>query len=307
VNTGINSGAYDSANALHRSGGPAEFIPVFTKILSRHNFLMVKKLAFLLLVTQATFAQTPAPQPITGLLGAFGAEVTLVKQSLLEPDSVRVDGVLFMTGRIGKQRVVVAETGIGKVNAAMTTTLLLSHFHPQRVLFTGIAGGTNPALQPGDIVIARQTGYHDYQSITFDQKPTKQTRNALSGAMNPAFFPADSLMLLRAQAAARVVPFESIPGTNRPPSVTTGIVVTGDQFISSGQKVAQLRQDFGADATEMEGAAVAQVCYQMRVPCLVIRSLSDRADDNARRDMLSFYGTAARNSAMLVLAIVSGL
>lgn len=267
---------------------------------------MVKKLAFLLLITRATFAQTPAPQPITGLLGAFGAEVTLVKQSLLEPDSVRVDGVLFMTGRIGKQRVVVAETGIGKVNAAMTTTLLLNHFHPQRVLFTGIAGGTNPALQPGDIVIARQTGYHDYQSITFDQKPTQQTRNAVSGAMNPAFFPADSLMLLRAQAAARVVPFESIPGTNRPPSVTTGVVVTGDQFISSGQKVAQLRQDFGADATEMEGAAVAQVCYQMRVPCLVIRSLSDRADDNARRDMLSFYQTAARNSAKLVIALLAG-
>ncbi|MBC7571733.1 MAG: 5'-methylthioadenosine/adenosylhomocysteine nucleosidase [Spirosoma sp.] len=267
----------------------------------------MKYIVFFLLITRIAIAQVYPPEPVTGLLGAFGAEVTLVKQSLLESDTVRVDGVLFTTGRIGQQRVVVAETGIGKVNAAMTTTLLLSHFHPKQVLFTGIAGGTNPNLQPGDIVIARQTTHHDYQSITFDQKPTKQTRNALTGAMNPAFFPADSLMLARAQTVAQSVTFEPIPGTSRPPSALTGIVVTGDQFISSGQKGVQLRQDFGADATEMEGAAVAQVCYQLRVPCLVIRSLSDRADDNARQDMLSFYQTAARNSAKLVLAIVCKL
>ena len=268
---------------------------------------MHKLLFSLLLITQTTVAQRYKPQPVTGLLGAFGAEVALVKQSLQRPKTVLVDGVTFTTGRIGRQRVVVAETGIGKVNAAMTTALMLDHFRPRRVLFTGIAGGTNPDLQPGDIVIARRTSHHDYQSITFDQKSTNQTRNSISGQMNPAYFPADSLLLLQAQAVARTVAFEPIPMTTRPPSVVTGTVVTGDQFISSAQKVAQLRQDFGADATEMEGAAVAQVCYQLGVPLLVIRSLSDRADDNARRDMLSFYETAARNSAKLVLAIVQGL
>lgn len=260
----------------------------------------------LLLISQLTLAQSYKARPVTGLLGAFGAEVTLVKQSLKKPKTVVVDGISFTTGRLGKQQVVVAETGIGKVNAAMTTTLLLNHFRPRRVLFTGIAGGTNPDLQPGDIVIAQQTGHHDYQSITFDQKPTIQTRS-LGGQMNPAFFAADSVLLRRAQTVARTLAFEPIPITTRPPAVVTGTVVTGDQFISSAQKVAQLRRDFKADATEMEGAAVAQVCYQMRVPLLVIRSLSDRADDNARRDMLSFYETAARNSAKLVLAIVDGL
>lgn len=270
-------------------------------------YCAMKYTVFLLLITQFTFAQRYKPQPITGLLGAFGAEVALVKQSLQRPKTVVVDGVTFTTGRIGKQRVVVAETGIGKVNAAMTTALMLNHFRPRQVLFTGIAGGTNPDLQPGDIVIASRTIHHDYQSITFDQKPTIQTRNGISGQPNPAYFPADSLMLLRAQAVARTVAFEPIPITTRPPTVVTGTVVTGDQFISSAQKVAQLRQDFGADATEMEGAAVAQVCYQIQVPLLVIRSLSDRADDNARRDMLSFYETAARNSAKLVLALVEEL
>lgn len=259
-----------------------------------------------LLVWYPTLAQTYQPQPVTGLLGAFSAEVTLVKESLKQPETVVVDGITFTTGRIGNQRVVVAETGIGKVNAAMTTAIMLNHFHPQRVLFTGIAGGTNPDLQPGDIVIARQTAHHDYQSITLDRRPTKQTYS-LSGKLNPAYFLADSTMLQRAQTVARSVAFESVPITKRPPTVLTGTVVTGDQFISSAEKVAQLRQTFNADATEMEGAAVAQVCYQMRVPHLVIRSLSDRADDNARTDMLTFYQTAARNSAKLVIAIVEGL
>jgi adenosylhomocysteine nucleosidase len=261
---------------------------------------------FLLLVAHFSFGQQYKPRPITALLGAFGAEVALVKESLQKPKTVIVDGVTFTTGRIGKQKVVIAETGIGKVNAAMTTALILEHFHPRQVLFTGIAGGVNPDLQPGDIVIARQTAHHDYQTISMTRQPTKQTYS-LSGKLNPVFFPADSVMLQRAQTVAKTIPFEAIPVTKRPPTVLTGIVVTGDQFISSADKVAQLRQDFNADATEMEGAAVAQVCYHMQVPHLVIRSLSDRADDNARSDMLTFYQTAARNSAKVVIALVQAL
>ena len=264
-------------------------------------------LSLFLLPFHYAHGQLYKPRPVTALLGAFEPELRLVRQSLQRPKTQLINGISFTTGRLGRQRVVVAETGIGKVNAAMTTALMLDHFRPRRILFTGIAGGTNPDLQPGDIVIASRTIHHDYQSITFDQKPTIQTRNSVSGQANPAYFLADSLMLLRAQAVVRTVAFEPIPITTRPPAVVTGTVVTGDQFISSAQKVSQLRQDFGADATEMEGAAVAQVCYQIQVPLLVIRSLSDRADDNARRDMLSFYQTAARNSAKLVLAIVAGL
>jgi adenosylhomocysteine nucleosidase len=267
----------------------------------------MKLLPFLLLFSPAIFAQRYHPENITALLGAFDAEVKLVQQALDQPETVVVNGVSFMTGRIGSQRVVVAETGIGKTNAAMTTAIALAHFRPRRVLFTGIAGGTNPDLQPGDIVIARQTAHHDYQSITFDQKPTRQTRNAITKQMNPQYFLADSTLLQEASCVAGAMVFDEIPLTKRPPSVVVGTVVTGDQFISSAEKVRQLRADFGADATEMEGAAVAQVCYQQQVPCLVIRSLSDRADDNARRDMMTFYQTAARNSARLVLALVKAL
>ncbi|TAE29050.1 MAG: 5'-methylthioadenosine/adenosylhomocysteine nucleosidase [Cytophagales bacterium] len=265
----------------------------------------------LFLMLSPAFAQQPK-KPLTALLGAFGAEVALVKQSLANPKSVSISGIEFTTGQIGKQAVVVAETGIGKVNAAMTTALLLNHFRPTRVIFTGIAGGTNPDLQPGDIVIGSQTGYHDFNSMNMSAKPTRQTLNPLTKALNPAFFPADPALLKQATELSKTVMFEGIPlasgqVSTRPVRVLVGTIVTGDQFISSATKTAQLRADFEADATEMEGAAVAQVCYQLQTPLLVIRSLSDRADAEAPLDIRAFYPTAARNSAKLVLALVKGL
>ncbi|GAB3492574.1 5'-methylthioadenosine/S-adenosylhomocysteine nucleosidase [Spirosoma knui] len=261
----------------------------------------------LLLTVQVGLAQDYKPQPITALLGAFDEEVKLVQQSLKDPVTKTINGLTFTSGQIGNHRVVVAETGIGKTNAAMTTAFMLAYFQPERVIFTGIAGGVNPDLQPGDIVVAKQTGYHDYHSVTFDQKPTIQTRDAISKQMNPAYFPADSVLLQKALVAVKKTDFERIPVTSRPPSIITGTVVTGDEFVNSEARVAQLRTDHKADATEMEGAAVAQVCYQLRVPCVVIRSLSDKANGNARQDMLTFYKIAARNSAKLVLAIVNSL
>ena len=276
------------------------------------NLSFFTAFSFFFLFTHVTAAQRYKPRSVTGLLGAFGAEVALVKQALERPKTVIVDGITFTTGRIGKQRVVVAETGIGKVNAAMTTALMLDHFRPRRILFTGIAGGTNPDLQPGDIVIAGQTAHHDYGSITDKNTPTRQTRNAITKQFNPVFFPADSMLMRLAETVVKTVVLEGIPlasggVSNRPVKVITGTVVTGDVFVASPEKAKNLRADFGADATEMEGAAVAQVCYQLQVPHLIIRSLSDRADAEAHIAYDKFYPTAARNSANLVIALVKAL
>uniref|UniRef100_UPI003B3BCA08 5'-methylthioadenosine/S-adenosylhomocysteine nucleosidase n=1 Tax=Spirosoma sp. TaxID=1899569 RepID=UPI003B3BCA08 len=195
---------------------------------------------------------------------------------------------------------------------AMTTALMLDHFRPKRVLFTGIAGGTNPDLQPGDIVIAGRTAHHDYGSITDKNMPTRQTRNAITKEFNPVYFPADSTLLNVAMNVVKTVKLEGIPLasgglSDRPVKVITGTVVTGDVFVASPEKVKSLRADFKADATEMEGAAVAQVCYQIQVPHLIIRSLSDRADAEAHIAYDKFYPTAARNSANVVIAIVKAL
>jgi adenosylhomocysteine nucleosidase len=269
----------------------------------------MKHLLILLLITNLATAQVYKPRPITALLGAFEPELTLVQQSLTSPKSQTINGITFTTGRVGRNRVVVVKTGIGKANAAATTAFVLAYFRPQRVLFTGIAGGTNPDLQPGDIVIGQRVAHHDYGSITISQpsQPTKQTRHPFAHRDNPLYFPADSILLQAAQNAAKLVDFEPIPVTNRPPTLVVGTIVTGDVFVSSEEKVAQLRRDFNADATEMEGASVAQICYQEEVPCLVIRSLSDKANSNARMDMQQFFGIAARNSAKLVLKIVESL
>ena len=261
----------------------------------------------LLLFPANVFAQESEKQPITAILGAFHEEVRILQASLKGREEQKIRGLLFVTGTLNGRRVVVAETGIGKVNAAMTTALVVQVFAPREVLFSGIAGGVNPDLMPGDMVIARQVAHHDYSSITFNNQPTRQTTNPVTTQLNPQYFPADSVLLLKAIQAAKTTRFEKPIAVNRLPQVTTGIVVTGDLFVSSSEKVQQLRRDFNADATEMEGAAVAQVCWQLHTPCLVIRSLSDKADENARGDMMAFYKTAARNSAALVTEIAGML
>jgi adenosylhomocysteine nucleosidase len=203
--------------------------------------------------------------------------------------------------------VVVAFTGVGKVNAAMTTTLLLEHFDPCEVIFTGIAGAVDPNLSPGDIVIAEKTAYHDMGTVWPEGFFPKGIKNPLDGWHNPVFFDADKRLFALAQAAAKKVdlaPVNTGEG-ERKPNISPGIIVTGDVFVASETKCAELRKTFQADAVEMEGAAVAQICYQRHVPCLVIRSISDNADAGARADSMMFHMMAAKNSASLVSDIVS--
>jgi adenosylhomocysteine nucleosidase len=245
-------------------------------------------------------------EPVTALLGAFNQEVTLLEDRLADPQEHEIEGIRFVTGKLNGQNVVVAWTGIGKVNAAMTTTLLIEHFKPKRLIFTGIAGAVNPDLQPGDIVIAEKTAYHDMGTVWPEGLVPKGVKNRLDGTENPVFFPANRRLVRLAQQAASRATLESIQMIRgqRAPRIITGIVVTGDAFIASAAKCAELRKKFKADAVEMEGAAVAQICYQRDIAYLVIRSISDNANEGAVLDKQMFYILAARNSAELVADIV---
>ncbi|TDB65128.1 5'-methylthioadenosine/adenosylhomocysteine nucleosidase [Arundinibacter roseus] len=275
----------------------------------------MKKFSLLFLILTSIFtltisfshAQIYKKKNVTALLGAFSDEVKLLEQSVSHKRVRVVHGIPFTTGKLNGRKVVIALTGIGKANAAMTTTLMLQTFRPAQVLFTGIAGGLNPALLPGDIVIGKEVTYHDFGYITFQKQATRQTRNPITNEFNPADFPADSLLLSLAQQAVDRVTFESSDKARRAPKVIQGRIVTGDVFVSSEEKVQQLIADFGADATEMEGATVAQICWQQQVPCLVIRSLSDKANGSAREDMLQFLKIAAQNSAALVKETVRSI
>ena len=241
-------------------------------------------------------------QPVTAILGAFMAEVALLEDQLSDRQEHQIEGIKFTRGKMNGRPIVIAWTGVGKVNAAMTTTLLIEHFKPKEVIFTGIAGAVNPDLHPGDIVIACKTAHHDMGTIWPEGLFFVGVKNRLTGMENPVFFPADEKLLQLAQRAAAKVglrEIETLQG-KREPRIVRGVVVTGDAFIASDKKCEELRKRLDADAVEMEGAAVAQICYQREIPHLVIRSISDKADEGAVADKQMFYILAARNSSDLV-------
>lgn len=275
-------------------------------------------LASLLLTLTGAFAQgsitTPGgasvfpkkAQNVTAVVGAFADEVEMLRNQIEGRQDREIEGLHFATGQLNGRPVVLVRAGIGKVNAAMTTTLLLEHFRPREVLFTGIAGGMNPALQPGDLVIGTRLVHHDFGRQTPQGLERRPTKNPYTFAENPVYFPADSALLTLASAVADTVRLEWING-RRKPKVAAGVIVTGDVFLASTAHNRQIRAETGGEAVEMEGAAVAQLCHQQGVPVLVIRSLSDNGDDAALGDIRRFYQLAARNSAALVRAVLGRL
>jgi len=249
----------------------------------------------------------PNSDPVTAILGAFEREVILLEDRLSKQQEHQIEGIRFVTGKLHSRNVVVAWTGVGKVNAAMTTTLLIEHFKPEYIIFTGIAGAVNTELRPGDIVIAEKTAHHDMGTIWPEGLFVKGVKNRLDGMENPVFFPANEKLLKLAQKAAERIEMrrvETVDG-QRAPKIITGVIVTGDSFIASTEKCAELRKKLEADAVEMEGAAVAQICYQRQIDHLVIRSISDSADEGAVTDKQMFYILAAKNSSDLVAEMIA--
>ncbi len=239
---------------------------------------------------------------VTAILGAFRAEVTLLQDELIDRQEHIIEGIKFAAGKLNGRDAVVVWTGVGKVNAAMTTTLLIEHFKPREIIFTGIAGGVDPELYPGDIVIAEKTAHHDMGTVWPEGLFFKGVKNRLTNLENPVFFRADERLLKLAERAASkagLMKIETVDGP-REPKILRGVVVTGDVFVASEKKRRELRKRLDADAVEMEGAAVAQICYQRKIPHVVIRSISDKADAGAVVDKQMFYILASQNSSSLV-------
>ena len=262
--------------------------------------------AALLLIVLGVGAAHTSP---TAILGAFDEEVAILEGQLAHPRAHTIEGIQFLTGTLNEQNVVIARTGVGKVNAAMAATLVIEHFQPNQVIFTGVAGGLNPDLQIGDIVIAQKTAQHDLGGLKSAEIENFGVRNPINGKRNPVFFPADPELLQVTETALENIelsPFQT-PQGQRHPRIIRGTVVTGDMFVAFDAKKTTLHKNLGADAVEMEGAAVAQICWQQDVPCLVIRSLSDNAGASASEDFKKYYKIAARNSATLVTRIISQL
>lgn len=249
---------------------------------------------------------TGEPNAPVAVLGAFSDEIEMLTDSLENESTEIRGGIKFIRGELSGKNVVIAYTGIGKVNAAMTTTLILEHYNPSQVIFTGIAGGINPDVKPADLVVSERCVHHDLVYYYEDSLVSYQPRNPIDSIPNPVFFFADTSMLNTLKSLAEQI--ELLPvgsGIDQfKPKIVFGTIATGDAFIASKQKNLELYERFNADAVEMEGAAVAQICHQRKVPFIIIRSVSDSADENALVDIEEFYLTAAKNANLLVLELL---
>jgi len=246
---------------------------------------------------------------ITGILGAFPPELMLLKSQMTQQKDTLIQQMRFTKGILRGRLIVLAQTGIGKVNAAITTTLMIEHFNPREIIFSGIAGGIDTTLFPGDIVIGMQITYHDYGLINDQGMHYEATQNPITMKNNPRDFICDSLLVSKAISTSKNIKLEPVKrnGLASMPTIKPGHIVTGDVFVASDSTTKRLRLDLGAAATEMEGAAIAQTCWQQHIPFLIIRSLSDNANSTAGNDVQTFYQIAARNAAILVMAIVEAI
>ena len=244
-------------------------------------------------------------EPVAAILAALRVEAEAVEERLTNRKEHIIQGLRFATGVMGDKPCVVVQSGAGKVNAAMAAALLIEHFKPHEVICMGAGGGINPCLFPGDIVIAEKTVQHDYGILTLDGFRVWQTWSPVNSEKNPLFIPADTKLLeLAEMAACRIeLPKIKTDDIDRTPNIIKGVIATGDVVVMAQSKRTELREDFEADAIDMEGAAVAQVCRQLGVASLIIRSISD-TDETTDSDILKVnLQIASQNAATLVAAL----
>jgi adenosylhomocysteine nucleosidase len=247
-------------------------------------------------------------QSVVGVLG-IAREVAPIEKRLQDIHEVIVRGYVFRVGTLDGRQVVVGRSGVGKVNASIIATLLIDHFSPSALLFSGSAGAVDPDLRPGDVVIGQTVAQHDVGLQTPNGITRRGMRNGVTGEVDPVLIPAPETLLAAARRSAQGLTLPPIhtPEGDRVPRIVEGVIVTGDAFLSDAARREELRSALGATAIEMEGAAVIQTCRQFSVSCLVVRSITDRADIQAQASYEQFLAAASENAAALVSAIIARL
>lgn len=221
-----------------------------------------------------------------GILAAIEAELRLVRDAIEDRVDENVLGTTIHRGQIDGVNVLVAKSGVGKVNAALATAAL-AQSGATSVLFNGVAGGTGVGIHVGDIVVATDLVQHDV-----DVTPLGRALGELLG--EPLAWAADEKLRERARVAAHAVVGEG--------SVHVGRIASGDQFVASEKHGRWLRATFNAVCAEMEGAAMAQACTRLGLPFAVVRSISDEADARADVDFPAFLEMASVRGVALVRA-----
>jgi len=240
------------------------------------------------------FSTTP---PI-GILCALAQELGVLKEALEDRDETGP----WAVGRLDGQPVILSETGVGKVNAAISTTLMIERWRPRVVIVTGVAGGLSPLGAIGDVVIADTCIQHDAGVIEPGGFETYQAGHV--PFFNPASelgYAADPAMIKRIRRRLSSLRLPAVrSGSNQEPRVEIGAILTGDQYLASESVRARLHERFRALAIEMEGASVAQTASRLAVPWLIVRALSDLAGNESSLDFSTFLDEVAANSALVV-------
>ncbi|WP_105651137.1 5'-methylthioadenosine/S-adenosylhomocysteine nucleosidase [Cronobacter dublinensis] len=226
-----------------------------------------------------------------GIIGAMEEEVTLLRDKIDNRQTLNIAGCEIYTGTLNGVDVALLKSGIGKVSAAMGATLLLEHCKPDVVINTGSAGGLAPSLKVGDIVVSDEVRYHDADVTAFGYE-----YGQMAGC--PAAFKADEKLIAAAKATIEQLNLHAV----------RGLVVSGDAFINGSVNLAKIRHNFPqAIAVEMEATAIGHVCHNFGVPFVVVRAISDVADQQSHLSFEEFLAVAAKQSSLMVETLLTSL
>ena len=227
-----------------------------------------------------------------GIIGAMELEVETLLAQMENKSAETVAGSTFYEGQLSGLDVVVVQCGIGKVNAALCVQILCTKFGITHAVNTGIAGSLCAELDIGDLVVSRDAMYHDFDCVHFGYPYGKVP------GMDVVSFPANETMIKLAFDAANDI---------HPGHVTVGRVASGDQFVAEQTLKNKIISNTQALCTEMEGAAIAQTAYRNGIPFVILRAISDKADNSAEMDYPTFEKQAAHRCAAVTVALAAAL
>lgn len=223
-----------------------------------------------------------------GIIGAMDEEIAYLEEQMRSKKTHTVAGALFMEGIINERVVILVKSGIGKVNAAMTTTILMERFKPSAIINTGTAGGFSNQLNVADLVIGKESVHHDVDVTGFGY-----VYGQVPGM--PERYQADSSLV---SAADKVLQSLHI-------KYKAGLIATGDAFMNQPEKIRLVQERFpDLIAMEMEAAAIAQVSYQYNTPFIIVRALSDIAGEEAPMSFDQFVSIASKNAANFIMEML---
>lgn len=225
---------------------------------------------------------------VIGIIGAMEEEVAILKNKIKNLEEIKIAHVIFYKGNLEGKDIILTQSGIGKVNVAISTTLLINQFEPDLIINTGSAGALDKSLNVGDVVVSDMVAYHDADARAFGYQLGQIPQM-------PAQFVADKALINKAIEAIE----------QQQINAKTGLIVSGDSFIGTSEQRMAIKTNFPqAMAAEMEATAIAQTCHQFNMPFIITRAISDLADGDAGITFEAFLEKAAISSSEIVVHLI---